>query len=163
MPRVSTTVVFAEDALAPGAAALWRAALEHLARRYAAIRALDVSTLPADRTEAAAALDAWDGGAGWRREVGRYYDDHARLHLRRDPSTGALLRRLRADGSQLGAYGAGPREASEAVLRFLGLDRRLDAVCLEPRPDGFAAACAALGADAGATRHVRTPAEALSL
>jgi phosphoglycolate phosphatase-like HAD superfamily hydrolase len=163
MPRVSTTVVFSEDALAPGAAALWQAALEHLARRYASIRDLDPDALPADRTAAAAALDAWDGGAGWRREVGRYYDDHARLHLRRDPATGALLRRLKADGSQLGAYGAGPREASEAVLRFLGLDRRLDAVCLEPDVDGFTAACAALGADAGSTRHVRTPDEAQRL
>jgi hypothetical protein len=163
MPRVGTTVVFSEDALAPGSAALWHAALEHLARRYASIRTLDVNALPADRTEAAAALDTWDGGGGWRREVGRFYDDHARLHLRRDPSTGALLRRLRADGSQLGAYGAGPREASEAVLRFLGLDRRLDAVCLEPDEDGFAAACAALGADAAATRHVRTPDEADTL
>jgi phosphoglycolate phosphatase-like HAD superfamily hydrolase len=163
MPRVSTTVVFSEDALAPGSAALWQAALEHLARRYASIRELDPGTLPADRTAAAAALDAWDGGAGWRREVGRYYDDHARLHLRRDPATGALLRRLRADGSQLGAYGAGPREASEAVLRFLGLDRRLDAVCLEPDADGFTAACAALGTDAGAARHVRTADEAQAL
>ena len=125
---MGTTVVFSEDALAPGSAALWRAALEHLQRRYAAIRELDLAALPDDRTAAAAALDAWDGGAGWRREVGRYYDDHARLHLRRDPTTGALLRRLRADGSQLGAYGAGPREASEAVLRFLGLDRLTEAV-----------------------------------
>jgi FMN phosphatase YigB (HAD superfamily) len=162
MPRVGTTVVFSEDALAPGSAALWRAALEHLQRRYAAIRELDLTALPGDRTAAAAALDAWDGGAGWRREVGRFYDDHARLHLRRDPATGALLRRLRADGSRLGAYGAGPREASEAVLRFLGLDRRLDAVCLEDE-DGFAAACAALGIDADAARHVRTADEALAL
>jgi hypothetical protein len=160
---MSTAVVFSEDALAPGAAPLWDAALQHLARRYAAIRALDVAGLPADRTAAAAALDAWDGGAGWRREVGRFYDDHARLHLRRDPSTGALLRRLRAGGSRLGAYGEGPREASEAVLRFLGLDRRLDAVCLEPEADGFAAACAALGAKATDARHVRTPQEALAL
>jgi FMN phosphatase YigB (HAD superfamily) len=161
--RTATAVVFSEDALAPGAASLWGAALEHLARRYAAIRPLDLAGLPDDRTAAAAELDSWDAGTTWRRELGRFYDDHARLHLRRDPATGALLRRLRADGSRVGAYGEGPREASEAVLRFLGLDRRLDAICLEPPADAFGAACAALGTDAGEARHVRTAAEVRDL
>jgi FMN phosphatase YigB (HAD superfamily) len=154
----ATAVVFSEDALAPGAAALWNASLAHLARRFAAIRPLDPDALPANRSAAARALDTWaeDGAGGWRRELARFYEDHAQLYLRREPATGALLRRLRADGAALAAYGQGPREASAAVLAFLGLDRRLDVVCLEPDGDGFAAACAELGLDPAAATHVRT-------
>ena len=154
----ATAVVFSEDALAPGAGTLWAAALTHLARRFAAIRPLDPDSLPADRSAAARALDAWAeaGAGGWRRELARFYEDHARLYLRRDPATGANLRRLRAGGASLAAYGQGPREGSSAVLAFLGLDRRLDAVCLEPDGDGFAAACAELGLDPSTAMHVRT-------
>jgi FMN phosphatase YigB (HAD superfamily) len=161
---MSRAMIFAERALAPGGDEIWPAALEHLARRFASIRRLDIAAVPA-RESAVASLEAWAGGdvSSWRLELGRFYDDHARLHLRRDPATGALLRRLRADGSRVGAYGEGPREASETVLRFLGLDRRLDAVCLEPDGDGFGAACAALGTAAGEARHVRTAAEARDL
>jgi phosphoglycolate phosphatase-like HAD superfamily hydrolase len=159
------TVVFAEDALAPGAAGLWAAALDHVARRYAAIRELDLSALSADRDEAAAALDAWAGAdaASWRRELARFYDDHAQVHLRRDPSTGALLAALRGRGTRLGAYGSGPREASAAVFAFLGLDRRLDALALEPAGGGLTAACALLGCAPSDAVHVRTRSEALAL
>jgi hypothetical protein len=150
--------VFSEDALAPGSESLWAAGVAHLARRFAAIRPLDVDALPADRGAAAKALDEWaaDGAGGWRRELARFYEDHARVHLRRDPATGTRLRQLRAGGTALAAYGQGPREASAAVLAFLGLDRRLDAVCLEPEGDGFAAACAELGLEPSAATHVRT-------
>jgi FMN phosphatase YigB (HAD superfamily) len=153
----ATAVVFSEDALAPGAPALWSASLSHLARRFAAIRPLDPASLPDDRGAAARVLDEWaaGGAGGWRRELTRYYEDHAQLYLRREPGTGARLRRLRADGATLGAYGQGPREASAAVLAFLGLDRRLDVICLEPDGDGFAAVCAELRLDPSLTAHVR--------
>ena len=85
-------------------------------------------------------LEAWAGEdvSSWRLELARFYDDHARVHLRRDPGTAALLAALRADGVRLAVYGQGPREASAATLGFLGLDRRLDAVVLEPAGDGYA-------------------------
>lgn len=155
-------VVFGEDALAPGAGALWGAAVEHVARRYHTVRPLVAGDLPADRDAATAALDVWAGdeAASWRRELSRFYEDHARLHLRRDPGLATLLRDLRRNNARLAAYGCGPREASAQVFAFLGLDRKLDAVCLEPGPDGFAVACAALGVDGADTRHVRTRAEA---
>ena len=157
-----SAVVFGEDALAPGAGALWHAALEHVARRYHTVRPLVAGDLPGDRDAAAVALDLWGGdeAASWRRELSRFYEDHARLHLRRDPALAALLRDLRGQSVQVAAYGAGPREASAQVFAFLGLDRKLDAVCLEPRGDGFALACAALGVEGADARHVRTRAEA---
>jgi phosphoglycolate phosphatase-like HAD superfamily hydrolase len=152
---VTGAVVFAERALAPGGDAIWPVALEHLARRFASIRELDVAGVPA-RESSVASLEAWAGAdvSSWRLELGRFYDDHARVHLRRDPGTAALLAALRADGVRLAVYGQGPREASAATLGFLGLDRRLDAVVLEPAGDGFVACLEALGV--AEARHVST-------
>jgi phosphoglycolate phosphatase-like HAD superfamily hydrolase len=143
---MSRAIVFAERAIAPGGDAIWPFALEHLARRFTSIRELDVAAMPA-REDAVPALEAWAGEdvSSWRRELDRFYDDHARVHLRRDPGTAALLAGLRAAGVQLAAYGQGPRETSATTLAFLGLDRRLDAVVLEPVGGGYAACLAALG------------------
>jgi phosphoglycolate phosphatase-like HAD superfamily hydrolase len=151
-------VVFREDALAPGSEGLWLAALDHLARRFRAIRPLPVDELSSDRATAGRELDVWAGDelANWRLELARFYDDHAGVQLRRDPAIGEQLRRLRAAGTPIAAYGVGPREASSAVLAYLGLERRLDVVVLEPDGDPLVAACAALGADPAAVRHVTT-------
>jgi|tagenome__1003787_1003787.scaffolds.fasta_scaffold20531333_1 phosphoglycolate phosphatase-like HAD superfamily hydrolase len=159
---MSDAVVFAERALAPGGDAIWPAALEHLSRRFAAIRALDVGAVPA-RESAVAALEDWAGDdvSSWRLELGRFYDDHARMHLRRDPATAALLSSLRARGVRLAAYGQGPREASAVTFAFLGLDRRLDAVVLEPDGDPYAACLKALGA--GEARSVTSRDELAAL
>lgn len=159
---MSGAVVFAERAIAPGGDAIWPAALEHLARRFGSIRELDLATVPA-RESAVAALEVWAGGdvSSWRLELGRFYDDHARMHLRRDSATAALLGSLRAGGVRLAAYGQGPREASAATLGFLGLDRRLDAIVLEPAGDGFAACLKALGV--GDARHIKTHEELAGL
>jgi phosphoglycolate phosphatase-like HAD superfamily hydrolase len=159
---MSGAIVFAERALAPGGDAIWPAALEHLARRFASIRELDIAGVPA-REDAVPALEAWAGKdvSSWRLELGRFYDDHARVHLRRDPGTAALLASLRAGGVKLAAYGQGPREASAVTLAFLGLDRRLDAVVLEPTGDGFAAGLEALGVPEA--RHVSSREELAEL
>jgi len=159
---MSGAVVFSERALAPGGDAIWPAALEHLARRFASIRELDLAYIPA-RESAVAALESWAGDevSSWRLELGRFYDDNARMHLRRDPATAALLASLRVDGVRLAAYGQGPREASAITLAFLGLDRRLDAIVLAPAGDGFTACLAVLGVSAA--RHVRTREELAAL
>ena len=158
---MTPTIVFCEDALSPGSEGLWLAAVEHLARRFKAIRPLAPDELSSDRAVAGHELDAWAGSEvkNWRAELERFYDDHAGVQLRRDPAVGELLRRLRGSGTRLAVYGVGPREASGAVLTFLGLDRRLDAVVLEPDGDPLAAACAALGADPASVRHVQTRAQ----
>jgi phosphoglycolate phosphatase-like HAD superfamily hydrolase len=159
---MSGAIVFAERAIAPGGDAIWPAALEHLARRFASIRELDIADVPA-REDAVPALEAWAGQdvSSWRLELGRFYDDHARVHLRRDPGTAALLASLRASGVKLAAYGQGPREASAVTLAFLGLDRRLDAVVLEPAGDGFMAGREALGV--AEARHVSSREELAEL
>jgi phosphoglycolate phosphatase-like HAD superfamily hydrolase len=153
--------VFREDAIAPGSEGLWLAAVDHLARRFRAIRPLPVEELSTDRAAAGRELDEWAGDdlANWRQELSRFYDDHAGVQLRRDPAIGERLRRLRVEGTPIAAYGVGPREASSAVLAYLGLGRRLDAVVLEPAGDPFEAACAALGTDTASTRHVTTRTE----
>jgi phosphoglycolate phosphatase-like HAD superfamily hydrolase len=152
---MSRAIVFAERAIAPGGDAIWPAALEHLARRFASIRELDIAAMPA-REAAVPALEAWAGDevSSWRRELDRFYDDHARVHLRRDPGTAATLAALRAAGVKLAAYGQGPRETSATTLAFLGLDRRLDAVVLEPAGDGYTACLEALGVSEA--EHVTT-------
>ena len=152
---MSRAIVFAERAIAPGGDAIWPAALEHLSRRFASIRELDVAAMPA-REDSVPALEAWAGEdvSSWRRELDRFYDDHARVHLRRDPGTAALLHALRASGARLAVYGQGPRESSATTLAFLGLDRRLDVVVLEPAGDGYAACLEALGV--GEAEHVTT-------
>ena len=159
---MSGAVVFAERSIAPGGDAIWPAALEYLSRRFASIRELDVASVPA-RESAVAAFEAWAGEevSSWRLELARFYDDHARVHLRRDPGTAALLAALRADGVRLGVYGQGPREASAATLGFLGLDRRLDVVLLEPTGAGYSECLEALGASEG--RHISTREELAQL
>ena len=159
---MSGSIVFAERAIAPGGDIIWPLALEHLRRRFASIRELDVAAMPA-REDSVAALEEWAGTevSSWRLELSRFYDDHARVHLRRDPGTAALLAALRADGVRLAVYGQGPREVSAVTLAFLGLDRRVDAIALEPTGDGFGAGMAALGV--GEARHVATRDELAAL
>ena len=158
---MTTPVVFREDALSPGSEGLWLAAVEHLARRFKAIRPLATDELSPDRAIAGRELDDWAGSEvkNWRAELERFYGDHAGVQLRRDPAVGERLRQLRGSGTRLAVYGVGPREASAAVLSWLGLDRRLDAIVLEPDGDPLAAACAALGADPADVRHVQTRAQ----
>jgi phosphoglycolate phosphatase-like HAD superfamily hydrolase len=159
---MSVAIVFAERVIAPGGDAIWPLALKHLSRRFASIRELDVAGVPA-RESSVAVLEAWAGEdvSSWRLELARFYDDHARVHLRRDPGTAALLAALRVDGVRLAVYGQGPREASAATLGFLGLDRRLDAVVLEPAGDGYSECLKALGVSEG--RHIRTREELAAL
>ena len=144
---MSDAIVFAERAIAPGRrrdlarsrSSTWRAASP---------RSASSTSRPCRRASPPSpALEAWAGDdvSSWRLELGRFYDDHARVHLRRDPGTAALLASLRADGVRLAAYGQGPREASAATLAFLGLDRRLDAIVLEPAGDGYCECLEALG------------------
>ena len=138
---MSEAIVFAERAIAPGGDAIWPLALEHLVAplrldpRAGRRRRARARVRRRRRSRPGRATEV----SSWRLELARFYDDHARVHLRRDPGTAALLAALRADGVRLAAYGQGPREASAATLGFLGLDRRLDAVVLEPAGDGYAA------------------------
>ena len=107
---------------------LWDAFLADAARRFHAIAELDVEGLPADRGEAAAALDRWaDGGVGdWRTALRRFAEDHAPLYLRPDAEASACLRALAAAGTRLGAFTDAPAELAEVALAQLGAARVRD-------------------------------------
>jgi len=87
---MSRAIVFAERAIARAATAIWPAALEHLSRRFASIRELDVAAMPAREDSVRLSSLGGEDVSSWRRELDRFYDDHARVHLRRDPGTAAL-------------------------------------------------------------------------
>lgn len=102
---------------------LWQAWLDDAGR----VLGLDVAELPADRAEAAAALD--EAGAGnWRTLLERFAEDHAPVHLRPAAEASAALRRLAASGATLGVFTDAPRELAEVALAHLGGSRRVSAV-----------------------------------
>lgn len=105
----------------PGSA--WRAALDHLASRFARVAPLDVDAvltlgpLHAQRI----ALDDWaaTASADLDRELGRFLDEHLSMHLRPDPTTTRAVRALAAAGP-VHAASALPARAAEAILRHAG-------------------------------------------
>jgi beta-phosphoglucomutase-like phosphatase (HAD superfamily) len=116
------------DAAFGDADAVFAAATEHLAAKYAAIRPLAVADLPHDRAAAIAALDAWAGDASWRAEIVRFYEASAPVLLRPDPELNGLIRRARRTGRQLTIVSPLPRAAAELYLAQLGVRRMADAV-----------------------------------
>ena len=79
-------VIFSEDALAP-VDRLWADAVGHLARRLGRVEPLDPATIPADRSQALTALEAWADGdvSTWRAELARYYEEHIPVYVRPNP------------------------------------------------------------------------------
>lgn len=126
-------VIFSEDALAP-VDRLWTDAIDHLARRLGRVKPLDPSTIPTDRSQALAALEAWADGdvSTWRAELARYYEEHIPVYVRPNPELNAVLRHLQADGTLLASWSPGPPEVGVVVTHFLGLTRRLDHQRVDP-------------------------------
>lgn len=101
----------------------WRAALDHLAGRFARVAPLDVDAVLAAGALAAQvdALDQWAAGAGadLDRELGRWFDEHLSMHLRPDPSVTRAVR-ARAAVAPLHLASALPPRAAEAIARHAG-------------------------------------------
>ncbi len=110
---------------------LWNAWLES-AR---SVLDLDVASLPADRAEAAAALDS-SGAGNWRVLLDRFAQDHAPAYLRRDAVTSAALRSLSSSDARLGVFTDAPGELAPTALSQLGGERRVEA--LETGADALA-------------------------
>ena len=91
-----------------------------------AARVVELEGLPEDRGAAAAELDR--RGGNWRTLLRRFAEDHAAVHLRRDGSVNAALRRLKADGVRIVAVTDAPAELAEVALAQLGAARYVDAV-----------------------------------
>jgi phosphoglycolate phosphatase-like HAD superfamily hydrolase len=109
------------DAVLADTHPLWNAWLEDAARR--ARVELDV---PADRVAAADVLDERLGD--WRPLLGRFAADRAPVYFRPRADTSALLRRLAADGTRIGAFTDAPRELAQVALAHVGAARRVEVV-----------------------------------
>jgi phosphoglycolate phosphatase-like HAD superfamily hydrolase len=109
---------------------LWSAWLEDAARRMHSIAALDPGSLSPDRGEAAEQLDGWAaaGVGDWRGSLARFAENHAPVYLRPQAPVSAALRRLAADGAELGAFTDAPEELARVALSHLGAARRIEAL-----------------------------------
>ena len=124
------TVAIDLDAKLGDTRPLWDAFLVDAARRFASIAPLDPSALPADRGEAAAALDAWaESGVGdWRRALERFAEDHAPVYLRPDSGANAELRKLKSSGARIVVFTDAPEPLARVAVSHLGLARSIDAL-----------------------------------
>jgi phosphoglycolate phosphatase-like HAD superfamily hydrolase len=110
---------------------------------------IDPEALPADRADAAAALD--DSGAGnWRVLLERFSEDHAPAYLRRDAATSAGLQALVREGATLGVFTDAPEELARTALAQLGASRRVSA--LETGAGALERLLAAIGSTAEVVR-----------
>jgi hypothetical protein len=132
--------------------ALWSAWLES-AR---AVLTVDPASLPADRGDAAAELDA-AGAGNWRVLLERFAEDHAPAYLRRDAATSAALRALAAEKVALGVFTDAPAELARTAVAQLGATRRI--VALETGAGALDRLLAEIGPE---TEVVRTRADLLS-
>lgn len=117
---------------------------------------VDPAALPADRSDAADALDA-AGVGNWRVLLERFAQDHAPAYLRRDATTSAALQAL-ADGDvDLGVFTDAPAELARTALAQLGATRRISR--LETGAGALERLLAAIGSEA---EVVRTQADLLN-
>ena len=139
---MTTVAVLWEPELAP-TDLLFRAAVEHVTRKLGRAQPVDLGSLPRDRADLIAALDAWaDGSVDWRGELRRYYEEHIPVHVRPNATVNASLRRLRVAGTRLVWAAPGPAEATEVLLHRLGAARLVDAVEIGPSAAAVAAVAA---------------------
>ena len=145
-----SAVLLAERALAP-TDRLFADAVDHLSRKLGRVKPLDPATLPDDRAEALAALEAWAGDevSTWEQELVRFYEEHLPLHTRPRPGLNAIVRALVADGVAVAAWSPGPAAAFDLLVAHLGLSASLSAI----RIDGSTAAPAALAQQLDVPAH----------
>jgi phosphoglycolate phosphatase-like HAD superfamily hydrolase len=109
---------------------LWNAFLDDASRRFASIAALDVSSLPEDRAQAAVELDRWakEGVGDWRAALVRFAEDHVPVYLRPSAPAAAALRQLASRGWRLGVYTDAPEELARIALAHVGAARRVELI-----------------------------------
>jgi len=64
----------------------------------------------------------------WRSLLERFAEDHAPVYLRPSARATAALRRLKADGVQVGVFTERPVELAQVAVSHLGAGRRIDAL-----------------------------------
>lgn len=88
---------------------------------------VEPASLPEDRGQAAAALDA-AGAGNWRALLGRFAEDRAPVYLRPHAEATAALRRLAAAGASVGIYTDAPQELATIAVAHVGAARRIEAL-----------------------------------
>ena len=131
---------------------LWEAWLDS-AR---AVLEIDPESIPEDRGEAAAALDA-AGAGNWRTLLERFAEDHAPAYLRRDASVSAILQSLAGSGATMGVFTDAPEPLAQVALAQLGAARRASQI--ETGTGALERLLESVGADA---EVVRTRADLLA-
>lgn len=140
----------------------WRAAVEHVAGRFARVAPLDVDAVLAAGDLAAQldALDSWAASSGTGvdldQELGRYLDEHLSMHVRPNPARTRAVRALAAAGP-VHAVSALPPRAAESIARHAGAWRSFSELHAPVRGQD---SVAALATDVAASRVV-TAADAL--
>jgi phosphoglycolate phosphatase-like HAD superfamily hydrolase len=143
-PRVSVLLVDLDGALGD-TRSLWRDWTSESER----VLGVSAAALPADRVEAAVALDA-AGAGNWRELLERFAEERAPVYLRPAADASAALRRLEAAGATIGVFTDAPEELARVALSQLGAARRVAA--LEAGPDALPRLRARLGQDAPVAR-----------
>ena len=115
----------------------------------AAVLGVDVATLPTNRGDAAAELDA-AGAGNWRVLLERFAAERAPVYLRPNAEASAALRRLAAIGRPLGVFTDAPAELARIAVAQLGAARRIAA--LETGAGALERLAADLGVDATVVR-----------
>ena len=131
---------------------LWDDWLADAARRYHSIAELDVTSLPEDRSEAAAELDRWarQGVGDWRGALRRFAEDRAPVYLRPEAAVSGKLRALEGSGVRLGVFTDAPEPLARVALAQLGAARRIEQ--LETGAGALERLLAELGSEAAIIR-----------
>ena len=118
------TLVLSERALA-ATDRLFADAVAAVVHKLSRVEPLDADRLPSDRVALQVELDRWAGSdtATWRRELRRFYEQHAPVHVRPDAELNAVLRRLARGGTPIGVWSPGPVEVIDVLLGHLGIAR----------------------------------------
>jgi phosphoglycolate phosphatase-like HAD superfamily hydrolase len=124
---------------------LWRDWVAESAK----VLGVEAATLPIDRVEAAAALDA-AGAGNWRMLLDRFAEERAPVYLRPAADASAALRRLGVAGTAVGVFTDAPAELARVALAQLGATRRVAA--WEAGAGALARLRSRLGADAPVVR-----------
>lgn len=121
-------MILSERSLA-GTDRLFFDAVAAVGRKLSRVEPLDVAGLPSDRIALQAELDCWAGAdtATWRRELRRFYEQHAPVYVRPDADLNAVLRALSRAAVAIGVWSPGPAEAVELLLGHLGVARSVTA------------------------------------
>ncbi len=132
---------------------LWHDWLTGTAR----VLGIEPESLPADRGEAAAALDR-AGTGNWRSLLERFAAERAPVYLRPNAEASTSVRRLAAAGRPVGVFTDAPVELARIAVSQLGVARRL--TLLEAGAGSLERLEAALGAGAVLRTRAELVAEA---